>query len=287
MPFAHHCQRGFCGKPVEIKLKVNQVKIFVVSGAQSLERRQFMQKQLDAMGLEFEFHDACFPESMPQVPNPEQHPFAKRISGKAEYGCARSHQNIYLHLLDRDVPVAVVLEDDAELSPDFPVLLSLLPSLTFDVCMLGQSKLTRDQYMNAEYYFPLYDGRRLGRWKVGKSVSSRYGTVGYAISRLGAHKLLLANPRCEFVADNWSYFEVVHDLTLDEIRPLVVFEDCITHGSLIDEDRGGKQVDHIVRTSAMAPSPLRQISKAVKAHLRLFMFLVKGRADRRRRSWEE
>lgn len=278
-----HERAGAFVKQVESE----QIKIFVVSGAQSLERRQFMRRQLDSMGIEFEFHDAYFPESIPQMQHAENLLFAKRINGKAEYGCARSHQNVYLQLLDRDIPLAVVLEDDAELSQDFLHILRLLPSLTFDVCMLGQSKLTRDQYRNAEYYFPLYERRRLGKWKVGKSLSSRYGTVGYAVSKRGAQKLLRANPRCELVADNWSYFEIAHDFTLDEIRPLVVFEDCITHGSHIDEERGGKQVDHIVRTNAMAVSRLYQFFKALKAHLRLWIFLLKGRSDRRQRSWKE
>lgn len=267
-------------------LITNQVKIFVISGARSLERREFMKAQLECMGLSFEFVDACFPDTFIEPSIAHLSSFAIPVKGKAEYGCAQSHQMVYRRLIDNFLDMAIVLEDDAELAADFPQAILILPRFNFDVCMLGHSKLTRDQYKNAKYYFPLYDTRRVGAWRVGRSIALRFGAVGYAVSNRGAEKLLRANARSAFVADNWSYFELAHDLTLEEIRPLVVFEDCIRHGSHIDDERGDRQVAQLSSADAIVRSKLYWFARSLKGHLDLLVFLLRGRKDRKRRSWK-
>lgn len=266
-------------------MKANQIKIFVISGAHSLERRESIKAQLDSMSLDFEFIDACFPDTSCERSIADPSTFAIPVKGKAEYGCAQSHQMAYQRLVDNALDMAIVLEDDAELASDFRNVIFVLPKIDFDVCMLGQSKLTRDQYKNANFYFPIYDTRRVEEWRVGRSISPRFGTVGYAISNRGARKLLRANARSTFVADNWAHFELAHDLILEEIRPLVVFEDCIRYGSHIDDERGDWQVAQLARANSIFRSKLYWFAISLKGHLDLLAFLLRGRADQKRRSW--
>lgn len=264
----------------------SQTKIYVISGVHSHERRKSIKAQMDLFCLEFEFIDACFPETFCVSSQVCSSTFAIPVNGKAEYGCAQSHQMAYQRLVDSAVDMAIVLEDDAELSSGFPNVVFALRQIDFDLCMLGQSKLTRDQYNNAKYYYPIYDARRVGdRW-MGRSISPRYGNVGYAISNRGAKKLMRANSGCKLVADNWANFELAHGLVLEEIRPLVVFEDCLRYGSHIDDERGHCHVEQLSKENAKFRSRLYWLAKSLKGHLDLAVFLLRGSADRTRRSWK-
>lgn len=101
------------------------MNIFVISLKDSLDRRQQMEEQLHAQGLEFEFFDAV--DARAGVP-PEYEPLVDREAIKRQYfrdmtsgeiGCALSHAMVYQSILERGLSEAIILEDDMKLHEDF------------------------------------------------------------------------------------------------------------------------------------------------------------------------
>lgn len=99
--------------------------ILVISLQDAAERRAAVSRQLDALGLPFEFRDAIdgrsgLPaayESQLDRPGTEAH-FGRQMSD-GEYACALSHLAAYREIVAENLPGAIILEDDAILGDAF------------------------------------------------------------------------------------------------------------------------------------------------------------------------
>jgi GR25 family glycosyltransferase involved in LPS biosynthesis len=98
------------------------MRVFVINLPGDAHRRAFMERQLAGPGIAYEFvravdgHDEAVDHECDDA-------LAEREWGVAlnrgEKGCALSHRLIYERMLDEDIPIALVLEDDAVLHPSF------------------------------------------------------------------------------------------------------------------------------------------------------------------------
>jgi hypothetical protein len=113
-----------------------QIPIFVISLARAPERRRFMQEQLDSLGLSYEIVDATDGKLIPEVERTRlQAPGACYVPGVI--GCYMSHIGVYQLIVDRNLPVALILEDDAVLNPSLVPYLKAGNVFTgFDYCLL-------------------------------------------------------------------------------------------------------------------------------------------------------
>ena len=99
--------------------------IFVISLKDAHERRAKIRKALDDRGLEYEIMDAVdgrggLPEEYEGILNRAgTHAAFTRDMSDTEYACALSHMSVYEQIVERHFPGAIVLEDDAILSPLF------------------------------------------------------------------------------------------------------------------------------------------------------------------------
>ncbi len=90
------------------------IPCFVISLARAVERRARIAKDLDELGIDFEFIDAvdatqglsAHHESL--IHRDPHYPMSE-----GEYGCALSHAGIYKSMVDAEMPHALILEDDA------------------------------------------------------------------------------------------------------------------------------------------------------------------------------
>ena len=108
---------------------------FVVSLPRETKRRKLMEAQLECIEMPYEIFDAVYGKD---IPDDE---LAKLYDEKAtlntfgrgttrgEIGCALSHHGIYRRIVERDLPGALILEDDALLGRDLP---AVLKSITLD-----------------------------------------------------------------------------------------------------------------------------------------------------------
>ena len=100
------------------------MKIFIISLKHALDRRQAIAKELDGLGIQFEFVDAVVGADIDlydaKVINLAKiQKFLGRNITNGEIGCALSHASIYQKMIDEKISDAIVLEDDAIITPEF------------------------------------------------------------------------------------------------------------------------------------------------------------------------
>ncbi|MBK4218145.1 glycosyltransferase family 25 protein [Paracoccus caeni] len=161
--------------------------IFVVSLSVATERQAEITRQMQEMGLPFSFVEAADcrngvpAEFEPQIDRPGTIARNGYPMSNGEYGCALSHLKIYDMILSRNLPGAIVLEDDAILTEAFRDFWKARDYAGYDFVQLC--------YFDARYW----------RWPkhVAKSgVELRYlaenafMNAGYLVSNKGAAYLL-------------------------------------------------------------------------------------------------
>lgn len=124
--------------------QLNNLQVYCINLARAKDRRNSMQKKLDALGLAYELLDATDEriqlntEEIKLIGEHNLPKYKKEIS-PGETGCLMSHLRCYQKLLETGDSYALILEDDASLSPDFvPVLKGVLnASKRWDLINLG------------------------------------------------------------------------------------------------------------------------------------------------------
>jgi glycosyl transferase family 25 len=110
------------------------IPIFVINLERNQERRVFMTRYLASIGLDARVFPATDGRTLDlieleragvYIDSIARERFSRSLS-PAEIGCALSHLRLYQTLIDEGVGEAVVLEDDAMLSHDFPAQLATL-----------------------------------------------------------------------------------------------------------------------------------------------------------------
>ena len=90
--------------------------IFYINLASRTDRREHVEKQLEALGLSGTRIDAVTPADLAGVDYGQL--------SASELGCSRSHQKIWQLLVDQDIPAALILEDDVLLSQHMATVLA-------------------------------------------------------------------------------------------------------------------------------------------------------------------
>ena len=154
-------------------------------------------------------------------------------------GCALSHIQLFINLLDSDFNAFLILEDDIQLVPNFEDKLAhayyQIKDKEWGIFYLGhhiyEKYITEDTYNKEK--LPIAE-----KWnKVTSFTKSRGGTTGYLISRLGAVKLL------EFINKHGmtNGIDTVQQLTADiqEVYyciPHLIYSECYTGNDSTDTD---------------------------------------------------
>lgn len=161
--------------------------IFVLSLQDALDRRSPLLKQLQVLGLDYEVFEAI--DGRQGLPA-EFEPEINRQSGltDCEFACALSHQAMYLEIIRRDLPGAIILEDDAVVGAPFAAFVgawqfdfSDLILLYHELAFTKRRPLELCLATGTVRLFPM-------------SVPSCGSTAGYAVTRKGALFLSQAKP---------------------------------------------------------------------------------------------
>jgi glycosyl transferase family 25 len=131
----------------------------------------------------------------------------RRPLSRGEIGCYLSHRRCWQHIIDKKLPVALILEDDAALDCELPNVLSLIEqiSIKWDLIKLCEPPKPKKILSSA----PLNDHFDLCQYK---KIPSR--ATGYLVSNEGATKLLqarnvFARPVDDDIQFYWEYSGVV------------------------------------------------------------------------------
>jgi glycosyl transferase family 25 len=199
------------------------LNIFVISMAGSIERRSRIEEQMRSLDLSFEFVDAVNGRDLPPAYLAQKATSRHIIQGGVaattprEIGCALSHVKCADLIVQRGLPGAVILEDDAELLPPFADFVRNFnsksgPLIEGAAIILGGLEDERPGELDRQKWLvPSLFGRiRLpGGIQLLKSVKSdRYflRACAYYLDQTAARKLADFNRDVQTVADNWLLF---------------------------------------------------------------------------------
>lgn len=165
---------------------VSMLPIYYINMATRPDRRDFMEQQLDSMGLIGTRIEAVTEADISEDDAKRycntDHPSFLR---KRELGCTLSHERAWQAMIDIEAPAALVLEDDAEISPLLPAFLEEAGTIDADLIRIE----TTGAHVRV---YPI-----VSRGKSGVAVrgfrSTPMGAAGYII-KADAAKRLLGHP---------------------------------------------------------------------------------------------
>ena len=151
--------------------------IYVINLKRNPERRLYMQRQLDAFGLEYDFVDvddidkyemksktyrmrlakslgieeSLIENKYAAIIDHAKAPMNKRWENDhlGSFAATLSHIRIYDLMVKNDIDWACILEDDATLVPTFPEVLKIVPKLEWDILLLASqpTNISHSRYL--------------------------------------------------------------------------------------------------------------------------------------------
>ncbi len=99
---------------------VQEIPVFVINLDRRPDRRDFMARQLDGMGVEWERFPAVDAAAVPEAEMAKTFDLDDPIirMGPGSRGCTLSHLEVMRRVAAGKAPAALVIEDDLELSPE-------------------------------------------------------------------------------------------------------------------------------------------------------------------------
>lgn len=210
---------------------MSHVPIFVITLPGSDHRRAALVAQLEQAGVDYELwfgvdgRDGLPPGEERHVDRERAKRDSHRALGDAEFACALSHHYLYAEIVRRDLPVAVVLEDDARLADPFFRFHDSLEMSDWDLLILDHKKT----FVRRSDSFPLP-----GPAVAHPVAVAGYLTTGYAISAAGARGMMDRSLPITAPAD-WPF-----DIT--ELRSYAVLPRLVGHPDAIS---GPSDIRHL------------------------------------------
>ncbi len=220
--------------------------IFVINLKRSPDRKANISKQLDSLNLDYQFIEAV--DGTQFTPYEIVEKYGEQVFYTNTYnhqrmtlgslGCLLSHIKFYELMIDNNIPIACVLEDDAEVSPLFPEVLNstALQKVSWGTLLLGHySKYKKSYNKGAEAVY----------WKkkvcpghyISRVAEFPFTTIGYLVKLSTAKKLRdLAYPirmPADWVTGNT---ELVGDVLRIITPPCVVSNKDYRQESTVRED---------------------------------------------------
>ncbi len=179
-----------------IHKNVQNISIFIVNLKKDMEKKQHIQELCKKFGLDIEFIEAVYGKELLQSDINKVYSEKKSIEeigrglSRGEIGCALSHKMIYQRMIDENISEAVVFEDDTEFGQEFVNIIidNNLFQGNADLVLLGYwyyGETNIDKLIHKQGKVDIDNGYKLVRF-----VQNMHGTYGYAISQIGAKKLL-------------------------------------------------------------------------------------------------
>ena len=182
-----------------------QLKAIVISLKKSIDRREYIIKQCNQIGIEYEILEGIDGSTLPEnirdefvqarknAYAPKGLPPSKWEVTPGVVGCALSHINAYKKIVESNTDAALILEDDAILTDRLKTLME--NRIATKLLREGQVEIIQLAAVKSDYgYLPeikLLDRVKLAPGlTIGKAAKIIPGASCYIISKSGAQKLL-------------------------------------------------------------------------------------------------
>ncbi|MCV0352546.1 MAG: glycosyltransferase family 25 protein [Nitratireductor sp.] len=193
------------------------MKIYVINLDRAHERMEQMRSQLDDLGLPFQRISAVDGSTIDRA----HFPLSQRLDG--EIGCSLSHCAAWQELLNSSDQYALVLEDDAVVSPDMALLLDDPGLLPEDADLLKLETTMVPTGVSKKSHATV-SGRH-----VRQLMAHHTGTAGYIVSRDFARKNIDRVSKAEFPVDIALFDDsAVNRATVYQLVPAPVIQRMFT-----------------------------------------------------------
>jgi glycosyl transferase family 25 len=171
------------------------MKIFIINLAQDVLRKRHMSTLMKSLELTYEFIDAIYGKCLPNIDDYVEKSKYKSIDligrelVRGEIGCILSHHVIYNRMIKNNLKMALILEDDIEVSFEIHRIIGNIEKLVcdWDVVLLGYHGTSSRENINLQ---GTYVGHIDHDYQIKQLSEVAYGTYGYIISLSGAKKIL-------------------------------------------------------------------------------------------------
>ncbi len=210
------------------------MRLIVINLARAKCRRQRVTEEFRKVGLNAEFHVAVDGKRLSardydQVDRSTPRRMGLKSQGDALIGNWLSQRQVMKEVVENGPDIVAIFEDDVELSPELPCLLTALQrdKISFDIVKLARRK-TEKTFIP---YRKLSSGHVIGRVRYHDS-----GTEGYVITRDAARRFLTHTPKM-----TWALDQAINNYWENGLNIYYLEEPVVFHGSsddsLIEHDR--------------------------------------------------
>lgn len=193
---------------------MSNIPFFVVNLTHDVEKKAHMSNLATSLGVTFEYIAAVNGKSLTrkQIEAVYDRTLSVESIGRGlslgELGCALSHLHIYQKMITENIDVAVILEDDVDISADIHNIMSSVDSFpeNWELMLLGYYSAPETERMSLSSF----RGRHpiLSTYRAVRLVEETFGTHGYMINLQGAKKLVLDLNRIIKPIDHYTCSEV-------------------------------------------------------------------------------
>lgn len=182
---------------------MSAIHVFVISLKSEAARRESISKHLKDRGFDFEFFDAVDGRQM-DVPDHPDYNAKRRIRSfgrhikPGELGCLLSHLGTYKEIAKRNIPYALILEDDVVLHKDTKKVLEAFIKSNRKFDML---RLLSDKKINGKKKPHRIVDTITGKYNLIRLLTTPGGMYATLISQQGAKNLVKAHENFAFPVD--------------------------------------------------------------------------------------
>jgi glycosyl transferase family 25 len=230
------------------------MRIFIINLARRSDKRASILRRVAAIGLNAEIVDAVDGAAMSdaEVAMASRN-WPANCMTKGVIACALSHLAIYKKIVDEDIPLALVMEDDALPQPELTAVLK-------DIASVDDGKAAKVFLLSSHYYHPhglqkLHSGRSLHKFSDGSQGH------GYVINRKAAQALYENLRPVVWEADKWWYFQALGYVEVECVVPHAIGVDGVAEKSDLQADR--------IMSNKKRRAYLRKLTVLVPLHARL------------------
>jgi glycosyl transferase family 25 len=201
---------------ITTKSAINTVKIFVITLSDENERQIFIETQLNAAGLPFEFFygidgKRLEPEDINSSYDAEKcgNYYRKRAGTKknltiGEIGCSLSHRSIYNKIVKENIQRAIILEDDVIVNGNFKTVVDLLNNINIDGYIIKLDVPSSDKIKTS--VLPWHKIKLNHEYCLQQTITSLSFTWGYYIDIKAAVIMNNLTEKIFLPADEWEYY---------------------------------------------------------------------------------
>jgi len=199
------------------------IDTLVISLPDALERRNFQQKQLSKLNLNFKFLDATSVRDINTTTYKKHYQDWQRPLKKTEVACYYSHRHAWDKVIKSNKPV-LILEDDAFLSKCVPELLKKFTDKE-NTDLINLENRGRKKFVSRSTENTVCDSKILHLYQ------DRTGAAGYILWPSGARKLIQCEEQ-KGIALADAHITDCNDLNAYQVEPspVIQLDQCAYYG---------------------------------------------------------